>query len=114
MCTETQLGITITPTHPGKKAQVKHDLALSWPGFINETRTVPEEDETQIEISWTATGKLRIKGKISTASGPLKKSVAIYDPASYLRALFIDSLQRKKVKVAASPYAPTRSHFFLL
>ncbi|HOJ51086.1 MAG TPA: D-alanyl-D-alanine carboxypeptidase/D-alanyl-D-alanine-endopeptidase [Syntrophales bacterium] len=111
MCTETQLGITITPTRPGKKAQVKQDLALSWPGIMNETRTVPKEDETQIEISWTATGKLRIKGKISTASTPLKKSVAIYDPASCLRALFINALQRKKVKVAASPLRPNPRPF---
>ncbi|MCX7981791.1 MAG: D-alanyl-D-alanine carboxypeptidase/D-alanyl-D-alanine-endopeptidase [Syntrophales bacterium] len=100
-----QLELLITPTHPGKKARLNQTPSPGWPVLLNDVLTT-KDGQNEIDVNWPKPGVLKVTGKIIANSEPIKKSVGISDPGSFLRAIFMRELQRAQIKVKASPIKP--------
>lgn len=100
-----QLEITLTPTRTGEKVRLDRMPNTTWPVIRNEVYTTPEEDR-EIDISWPDPGVLKVSGKMGINAGPLKKTVGVLDPGSFLRSLLIKELKGAQIKVKASPLTP--------
>ncbi|WZO96972.1 D-alanyl-D-alanine carboxypeptidase/D-alanyl-D-alanine-endopeptidase [Isosphaeraceae bacterium EP7] len=88
---------------PGDAAEVSIVPPTSYVTY--ESRVVTEESGTKPSISIEVAGPRRfvVKGKVPAGHGPV---VAIYEadqPASFARAVFIETLRRRGVEVSVSP-----------
>jgi D-alanyl-D-alanine carboxypeptidase/D-alanyl-D-alanine-endopeptidase (penicillin-binding protein 4) len=73
-----------------------------------QVRTVAENEETSVVVSSPAENAFEVRGQIAAGRKPLVRTVEVADPASFARALLIESLRRAGVEVDASPLANNR------
>ena len=65
--------------------------------------TTPAGGGSQVTLAWAGPGRLVVRGTIAAGRKPLLRVREVEDPASWARALLIEALQRKGVRVEASP-----------
>jgi D-alanyl-D-alanine carboxypeptidase/D-alanyl-D-alanine-endopeptidase (penicillin-binding protein 4) len=68
-----------------------------------QVRTIAEGSQPHITVTGASPGRLVVQGSIPEKSKPLVRILAVDDPASFARALFIECLRRAGVDVPASP-----------
>jgi len=68
-----------------------------------QVETVPAADQSKIEVHSLASHRFSVRGKITLGHHRLVAIHEIDDPASFARALFIEALRRRGVRVDASP-----------
>lgn len=69
----------------------------------NQTRTVAEDGRTSLRVESVGARGIVLRGDIPMGHAPVVKIYEAEDPASFARAVFIESLRDQGVRVAASP-----------
>jgi len=95
------LDFTFEPTEPGQPAKTswRPQTALFHVEF--DVSTVKENESLETTIRAQADGHIRVTGKIPVNKTHLVRIYEVPDPAAFARAIFIESLRRHGVEVAA-------------
>jgi serine-type D-Ala-D-Ala carboxypeptidase/endopeptidase (penicillin-binding protein 4) len=92
---------------PGKAAGTPAVVSFLPPTqFITmdaQVETAPAADQSKLEVHSLATRRFSVRGRIALGHHRLVAIHHIDDPASFARALFIEALRRRGVRVDASP-----------
>jgi D-alanyl-D-alanine carboxypeptidase/D-alanyl-D-alanine-endopeptidase (penicillin-binding protein 4) len=65
--------------------------------------TVAEMEKASVSVRGVNPRAFTVRGQVPVGHKPIVKPFSVDEPASYARALFIESLRRRGVKVSASP-----------
>jgi D-alanyl-D-alanine carboxypeptidase/D-alanyl-D-alanine-endopeptidase (penicillin-binding protein 4) len=96
--------LVVTPAETaGKAAQVRMRPETSFVQVDAQVNTVDERQPLRIRVRGTGPHGLIVRGQIPRKTKPLLRIYPVEDPASFARALFIESLRREGVTVDASP-----------
>lgn len=103
------IDLLITPgDREGDRATVKMRPETQYLQMDADVRTGKENGGTTITLEATGLNTFMVRGRIAAKSSPTVRIVPIDDPTSYARALFIEALRRKGVKVSASLHRARR------
>ena len=103
MVNDNLIDLVITPGKPGSYAQVEWRPRCSFYRIDAQIRTVDRGRSEHIDIRSEGSGTIILRGEIPAGGSPIVRVVKVEDPASFLRALFIEALQRAGVQLDASP-----------
>ena len=103
MVNDNLIDLVITPGKPGSNAQVEWRPRCPSYRIDAQIRTVERGESEHIDIRSGGPGKIILRGEIPAGGGPQVRVAEVEDPASFLRALFIEALQRAGVHLVASP-----------
>jgi D-alanyl-D-alanine carboxypeptidase/D-alanyl-D-alanine-endopeptidase (penicillin-binding protein 4) len=92
---------------PGDQADEPASLRLvpetSYAEVDNQVRTAPEGTRPSIRVESAGPRGFAVRGRLPVGHEPVVKIWEVDDPASFARALFIEALRCRGVRVAASP-----------
>ncbi|HJZ92826.1 MAG TPA: D-alanyl-D-alanine carboxypeptidase/D-alanyl-D-alanine-endopeptidase [Gemmataceae bacterium] len=101
--------VTITPgAKEGDAATVKIRPETAYVQMDADVRTGAEKSAISVTIEATGSGPFMVRGQVPAKGEPVVRICAVDDPILWARALFIEALRRKGVKVAASLHRPRR------
>lgn len=101
MINDNLIDLVITPRRVGRAAKLTYRPHVTTLRVHSQVRTVPASGSTDIKISGSAPGTIRVRGTITAGSDPLVQVAPIADPASFARTAFIQALRRAGVHVVA-------------
>ena len=104
--------VVVTPAaNPGEPAVVTIAPMTAYVRFDASVTTAEAGSAPRIEVEPAGPRGFTVRGRVPAGegSGPYYQAYAVEDPASYARALFIESLRRRGVKVSASPLGSNRA-----
>lgn len=103
MVNDNLIDLTISPTLPGKPAEVTRRPRSS--AFLIDARvdTVAEGGPLTMTIRGVDSHSITVRGTIPAGHQPVVRVYEVPDAALFARALFIEALGRAGVDVAASP-----------
>ncbi|MFO0947879.1 MAG: D-alanyl-D-alanine carboxypeptidase/D-alanyl-D-alanine-endopeptidase [Planctomycetota bacterium] len=107
---DSVIDLTISPSKLGDTATVDwrpQSLCLQ---VDPQIQTVEKGEPTRISIREISPGRLQLKGRIAEGRSPVLLIHEVKDPASFARSLFIESLRKAGVAVAASPFDDNDPH----
>jgi D-alanyl-D-alanine carboxypeptidase/D-alanyl-D-alanine-endopeptidase (penicillin-binding protein 4) len=87
----------------GEPATVKLVPATSYVSADVQVETVAEGETPSLSVRSVGPRAFTVHGKVPVGHKPVVRVVEVDEPASFARALFIESLRRRGVHVAASP-----------
>lgn len=97
----------VTPAdQAGKPASVRMRPETMFVQMDAQVETVGEEEAIRVDVRSAGPHSFVVGGRIPAKAKPLVRIYAVEDPAQYARALFIETLRREGVQVAASPLQP--------
>jgi D-alanyl-D-alanine carboxypeptidase/D-alanyl-D-alanine-endopeptidase (penicillin-binding protein 4) len=91
--------------NPGDPATVSIRPETQFVTMDAQVETVEAGLAPELEVHHVAPGCFAVRGKLPVGHRAVNKIYEVDDPASYARALLIESLRRRGVKVTASPLA---------
>jgi D-alanyl-D-alanine carboxypeptidase/D-alanyl-D-alanine-endopeptidase (penicillin-binding protein 4) len=95
----------VTPAgEVGKPATVRMRPETAFVQMDAQVATVAGEKPVRIEIRLASARSFVIRGQIPVSAKPLVRIFPVSDPAEFARALFIETLRREGVAVAASMF----------
>ena len=97
------IDFVITPTEPGKAAQVDWRPHTAAYQLEAQVVTVASTEVSQILLTAPGPGRILVKGRMPATQKPSIRVWHVEDPASFARTLLIEALQRAGVKMDASP-----------
>jgi D-alanyl-D-alanine carboxypeptidase/D-alanyl-D-alanine-endopeptidase (penicillin-binding protein 4) len=98
------IDVVVTPSaQPDEPARVKMVPATSFVTMDAQVETVAEGPRARIEIGAEGPRRFSVRGRIPVGHKPLVRIYEVEEPASFARALFIESLRKRGVRVVASP-----------
>src|SRR5207302_343096 len=101
------IDLTVTPAgKPGEPAPVALRPATGWVQMDAQVTTTEAGRSPFIDVTPVGPQRFLVRGRIAQGSKPLVRIWPVDDPAGFARALFIESLRRHGVAVAASPLRP--------
>jgi D-alanyl-D-alanine carboxypeptidase/D-alanyl-D-alanine-endopeptidase (penicillin-binding protein 4) len=101
------IDVLITPAEKvGEPAVVKMRPQTNFIQMDAQVTTGPEKGRQEIIIDAVGPNRFIVRGQIRARSQPLVRIYPVDDPAAFARALFIETLRREGLAVAASPLAP--------
>lgn len=101
--------IVITPgAKDGDPAAVKIRPETAYVQMDADVRTGAKDSQTTVTIEATASGQFSVRGQVPAGGEPVVRIYAVDEPVLWGRALFIEALRRKGVKVTASLHRPRR------
>jgi serine-type D-Ala-D-Ala carboxypeptidase/endopeptidase (penicillin-binding protein 4) len=101
--------VTITPgSKEGEPATVKIRPETAYVQMDADVRTGSEKSAVSVTVEATGSGPFMVRGKVPAKGEPVVRICAVDEPVLWARALFIEALRRKGVKVAASLHRPRR------
>ena len=96
--------LIVTPAEAaGKPAQVRMRPETTFVQMDAQVDTVREGQPLRVRVRGAGPHSLVIRGQIPANAKPLVRIYPMEDPASFARALFIESLRQEGVTVTASP-----------
>jgi serine-type D-Ala-D-Ala carboxypeptidase/endopeptidase (penicillin-binding protein 4) len=102
--------IIVTPgAKVGEPAIVRIRPETAFVQMDADVQTAKEGASTQIGVDATGSGQFTVRGHIAVKAPPAVRIFPVDDPALWARALFIESLRRNGVKVAASVHRPRKT-----
>jgi serine-type D-Ala-D-Ala carboxypeptidase/endopeptidase (penicillin-binding protein 4) len=87
---------------------VKMRPETGWVQMDAQVRTVAEGQPVRLDIDVIGPQRFTIRGQIPVKSPPYVRIYSVEDPAGFARALFIETLRKEGVIVAASPLQSPR------
>jgi D-alanyl-D-alanine carboxypeptidase/D-alanyl-D-alanine-endopeptidase (penicillin-binding protein 4) len=103
------LDLIITPgASQGDPATVKLRPETAFVQMDADVRTGGAMGAVSIDIEATGPAQFMVRGRIPVKSSPIVRIYPVDDPTLWARALFIEALRRKGVKVNASLHRPRR------
>ncbi len=103
MINDNLIDLIITPGRPGSRAQVQWRPRSSFYSIDAQIQTVDKGGSERIDIHNAGPGKIVLRGEVPAGDSNLVRVARVEDPASFLRALLIEALQRAGVSIDASP-----------
>lgn len=104
MVNDNVVDLIVTPAGKGSPARVEWRPRSSTLAIDAHVETIAAGGETRINVQTAGDGRFILRGHIPADHAPMVQVVEVADPARWARALFIESLQRAGVTVAASVY----------
>lgn len=89
----------------GEPAVVEMRPATSHVTMDAQVETTPAESPPSLVVATVDPRRFIVRGRLPVGSGPIVKIHEIDDPPSFARALLIEALRRRGVRVGASPLA---------
>jgi D-alanyl-D-alanine carboxypeptidase/D-alanyl-D-alanine-endopeptidase (penicillin-binding protein 4) len=109
MINDNVVDVLITPgAKIGAPAVVKIRPDTNYVRMDADVTTVAEGGTLRIELRADPGERFTVRGQIPLKSRPIVRIYSVEDPAAFARALFIDTLRREGVKIAASPLQSPR------
>jgi D-alanyl-D-alanine carboxypeptidase/D-alanyl-D-alanine-endopeptidase (penicillin-binding protein 4) len=103
------IDLLITPgDKEGDPAVVKMRPESQYVQMDADVRTAGEKGSLTITLEATGPAQFAVRGQIPAKSKPIVRIYPIDEPVLFARALFIEALRRKGVKVAANVHRPRR------
>ena len=87
----------------GKPARVTSVPATAFATMDAQVSTVAAGQETELEVRAVGPRRFAVRGKLPVGHAPVVKIFEVEDPASFARALLIETMRRRGIRVAASP-----------
>jgi D-alanyl-D-alanine carboxypeptidase/D-alanyl-D-alanine-endopeptidase (penicillin-binding protein 4) len=110
MVNDNVVDVIVTPgAKVGDPATVRMRPETTYVRMDASVITVPEGVPTRIEIRPGKGERFAVRGQIALKSRPRMNIYSIEDPAAFARALFIETLRREGVVVAADALRPPRA-----
>jgi D-alanyl-D-alanine carboxypeptidase/D-alanyl-D-alanine-endopeptidase (penicillin-binding protein 4) len=104
------IDLTVTPgDQAGAPASVALRPATGWVQMDAQVVTAEAGRTPFIDVIPVAPQRFVVRGRIARDSKPLVRIWPVDDPAAFARVLFIESLRRHGVAVAASPLRPAQA-----
>lgn len=100
------IDVLITPTEPGRRAEVSHRPETAAYQVRSDVVTVVNSKETGVELSSPQEGEIYVSGQIAAGDTPLLQVYQVEDPAAFARTALIEALEEAGVEVAAPPVGP--------
>jgi D-alanyl-D-alanine carboxypeptidase/D-alanyl-D-alanine-endopeptidase (penicillin-binding protein 4) len=98
--------VVVTPgDKTGSRATVRLVPETSFVSFDAVVETVDEGEKPSISVHAVGFRAFSVRGKVPVGHKPVVRIYEVDDPASYARALFIETLRKRGVAVGASPLA---------
>jgi D-alanyl-D-alanine carboxypeptidase/D-alanyl-D-alanine-endopeptidase (penicillin-binding protein 4) len=102
--------LIVTPAdEAGKSAQVRMRPETSFVQMDAQVATVGEGKPRRVQVRGAGPHSVVVRGQIPVKAKPLVRIYSVDDPAAFARALFIESLRREGITVAASPLQAPRA-----
>jgi D-alanyl-D-alanine carboxypeptidase/D-alanyl-D-alanine-endopeptidase (penicillin-binding protein 4) len=103
--------VIITPgAKPGEPATVRMRPETNYVRMDASVVTTAADTPTRVEVRGGGGGeRFTVRGKIAVNARPQVRIYAVDEPTTYARALFIETLRREGVSVAASPLQPGKA-----
>jgi D-alanyl-D-alanine carboxypeptidase/D-alanyl-D-alanine-endopeptidase (penicillin-binding protein 4) len=102
--------VIVTPgAKAGEPAKVQLRPETTYVQMDAVVTTTPEKIPTHLEIKHVGGERFTVRGSIALKAKPAVRIYPVQDPPAYARALFIETLRREGVAVAASPLATTKA-----
>jgi D-alanyl-D-alanine carboxypeptidase/D-alanyl-D-alanine-endopeptidase (penicillin-binding protein 4) len=95
------LDFVITPTVPGKAAEVDWRPRTAAYEVDGDVRTVEAAGKPRIEVDSCGPGRIVIRGEMPAGRKPSIRNWHVEDPASFARTLLVEALEWAGVKVEA-------------
>lgn len=99
MIRDSLVDVTLRATRPGEPVRVAWRPRTAYVRLRSSCRTGPPGGKQEVEIRGEEDGSIVVEGYLPQGSPPVTKRVAVGDPASFLRSLFIDALREAGVKL---------------
>ena len=104
MVNDNLVDLVITPGEKvGEPAAIKLVPSTSFVTMDPQIETVAEGKTPSVEIRAEGSRRFSVRGKIPLGHKPIVKYYEIEEPASFARALFIEALRKRGVRVSAAP-----------
>ncbi|MCI0463828.1 MAG: D-alanyl-D-alanine carboxypeptidase/D-alanyl-D-alanine-endopeptidase [Gemmataceae bacterium] len=102
--------VLITPAaKAGELATVKMRPETSYVRMDAFVKTVAAGQPTKIEVKSEGGERFSVRGQIAVTSRPQVRIYGVEDPAAFARCLFIETLRREGITVAANPLQAPRA-----
>jgi D-alanyl-D-alanine carboxypeptidase/D-alanyl-D-alanine-endopeptidase (penicillin-binding protein 4) len=102
--------VIVTPADKfGQPATVKMRPETPYVRMDASVVTLGEKATTRVEIQSQGGERFTVRGQIAVGHRPLVRIYGVEHPPAFARALFIETLRREGVRVAANPLAPPRA-----
>jgi D-alanyl-D-alanine carboxypeptidase/D-alanyl-D-alanine-endopeptidase (penicillin-binding protein 4) len=102
--------ILVTPAaKEGQPATVRMRPETAYVRMDASVRTVAKGAATKLEVKAQGNERFTVRGQIAVNAGTRLCIYGVEDPAAYARALFIETLRRAGVTVAANPLVPPKA-----
>ena len=100
--------LIVTPADsPGQPASVRMRPETAFVQMDAQVDTVDEQQPLRVDVQPAGPRSFVVRGKIPVHAKPLVRIYAIEEPASYARALLIETLRREGVQVTANLFQPS-------
>jgi serine-type D-Ala-D-Ala carboxypeptidase/endopeptidase (penicillin-binding protein 4) len=101
MINDNLIDLVATPTRPGQSASFSYRPAAASLVVDADVETVAVGEPSQLIITGSAPGRIKVTGTVTAGSPPQVNTVPITDPSSFARTVFIEALQKAGVQVDA-------------
>lgn len=104
MVNDNLIDLSITPGEKaGDPAAIKLVPSTSFVTMDSQVETVGEGKSPAVEVRAEGPRRFSVRGRVPLGHKPIVKYYEIDEPASFARALFIESLRRRGIRVSAAP-----------
>jgi D-alanyl-D-alanine carboxypeptidase/D-alanyl-D-alanine-endopeptidase (penicillin-binding protein 4) len=110
MINDNLIDVLVTPSsREGEPATIKIVPQTAFVTVDAQVDTVAEGSKASVTVRGVGPRSLTVRGRVPVGHKPLVKIYAVDEPASFARALFIETLRRRGIKVMASPLGRNES-----
>ena len=106
MVNDNLVNVVVTPgAEVGESAAIQLVPSTTFVTMDPQIETAAEGKTPRVEIRTEGPRRFSVRGRIPIGHKPIVKTYEIEEPASFARALFIEGLRKRGVRVSASPIA---------
>jgi D-alanyl-D-alanine carboxypeptidase/D-alanyl-D-alanine-endopeptidase (penicillin-binding protein 4) len=103
------IDIVVSPgAAPGEPAMVRTVPATAYASVDAQVETIAEGEKPSLEVRSVGPRRFSVRGRLPVGHKEAVRFYEVDDPASFARALFIECLRRRGVRVPASPLGRNR------